>query len=141
MSEISDFENEKAYIINPQIHKKIFIFLDACHMEKLARNCLSSKRIICDARNEPIEWKYFEKLELLQRTVGQLVNKLNKRHIQWDKKKISVRLAAETLNESVAVAFEHLLSTGHEEFKNCEATIRYIRYMNNIFERCIWIRF
>lgn len=39
----TDFHNNKAYIVNPHSDEKIYLFLDACHMLKLARNCLARK--------------------------------------------------------------------------------------------------
>lgn len=104
----ADFNNAKTFVTNPRNNSKICIILDACHMEKLVRNQIASQGTLHDINNERIEWRFFVSLELLQRTTGQLGNKLNKRHLQWDKKKMSVRLAVETLSESVAVAMEEL---------------------------------
>lgn len=45
-----------------------------------------------------------------------------------------VRLAVETLSNSVADSMQYLKDTGHEEFANSSATIRYIKCMNDIFD-------
>lgn len=131
----ADFSNNESFIKNPHDKKRIYIFLDACHMEKLARNCIASKKTIFDNNNDPIQWKFFEELEKIQRMEGfQLANKINKTHIQWQQKKMSVRLAVETLSESVALSMEQLLKNGNENFNGCEATIKFILYMNNILD-------
>lgn len=130
-----NFDSSEPSIINPHTDDKIHVFLDAPHMEKLARNVLARNKVLYDENDEAIKWEYFESLEELQRKEGfNFGNKLNKTHIQWHKKKMNVRIAVETLSNSVADTMEVLKNSGHEAFQGCEATIRYIRYMNNLFD-------
>lgn len=131
----ADFQQNMGYIVNPHSDEHIFLFLDPCHLLKLARNCLASKKIIFDGDNKLVEWRFIEELEKYQRehkvNIG---NKINKRHIQWEKNKMSVRLAAETLSNSTADSIDLLRNLGVIEFENSEATTKYIRYVNNSFD-------
>jgi hypothetical protein len=49
---------------------KIFIFLGACHMLKLIRNCLASQGTETNAANELIVWDFFKKVVALQEAKG-----------------------------------------------------------------------
>lgn len=131
----ANFRKNRYYIINPHSDDKIFIFFDACHMIKLSRNCLASKSVLYDGKNQLIKWEFLIALEKYQRENQiNLGNKINKMHVQWEKKKMSVRLACETMSNSVADSLELLRNKGVEEFQECEPTIEYFRRMNNIFD-------
>lgn len=123
------------YFYNHITRDKIYVILDPSHMEKLVRNTLASEKILYDASGAKIEWKYFELLEKFRTEHGlTLTHKLNKKHIQWDRNKMKVSLAVETLSASVADSMEFLMKNGYEEFADCSATIKFIRYFNNIFD-------
>lgn len=125
----------KPYFYNHITHDKIYVILDPSHMEKLVRNTLATEKILYDANNSKIEWKYFELLEKYRTEQGlTLTHKLNKKHIQWDRNKMKVSLAVQTLSESVADSMEFLMKNGYEEFADCSATITFIRYFNHIFD-------
>lgn len=132
----ANFETDEAYIFDPvNAGRKIYIILDPAHMLKLMRNCLASKNLI-NANGEMIEWKFIKLLHEKQRNLSyNLGNKLTKEHIQWESKKMSVRLAGETLSNSVADSIE-FLSTKEEfkEFKDAKATVEFIRMVNNCFD-------
>lgn len=131
----ADFKNERPFITNPHSSDKIYVYPDACHMLKLVRNCLAGKYTLFDGDNEIIEWRYIEELEKYQRVNNiNLGNKIGKPHIQWMKRKMSVRIAAETLSNSTADAIEFLCNSGIKEFHGSSATIRFIRRFNNIFD-------
>lgn len=53
--------------------------------------------------------------------------------MEWQSKKMSVQLAAQTLSNSVAESIE-FLSTKLEGFKNAKPTIKYIKIVNNSFD-------
>lgn len=128
---------DKLYINNPHSDEKILVFPDACHMLKLARNRLAIKRKLYDNDGNAIEWRYVEELEKYQRETGvNLGNKINKTHVQWEKKKMSVRLAAETLSNSVADSLDFLRNKGVAEFLQSEPTAKYMRRINNVFDIC-----
>lgn len=131
----ADFKENMGYFINPHSDEQIFLFLDACHMLKLARNCLASKKILYDGDGGLIEWRFIEALEQYQRenkvNVG---NKINKCHIQWNKNKMCVRVASQTLSNSTADSIDLLRRNGVDGFENSEATTKYIRFVNNTFD-------
>lgn len=131
----ANFGNDQPYIINPHSNDKIFMFPDACHSMKTARNRLAEKGELYDDNHGKIEWQFIVTLEKYQRENKiNLGNRLTKAHIQWEKKKMSVRIAAETLSNSVADSIEFLERKGHAEFQNSGATVGYIRRINNVFD-------
>lgn len=129
----ADFDEGNAYIINPaKKDHKIYILLD--HMLKLARNCLGTRNLV-NANRDVIEWKYIQLLYETQRNLSyNLGNKLSKAHMEWESKKISVKLAGETLSKSVADSIEFLVQE-NELFKNAETTAYYIRICNDVFAK------
>lgn len=128
---------DQLYINNPHSDEKILIFPDACHMLKLARNRLAIKKKLYDSDGNLIEWRYLEELEKYQRETGvNLGNKINKTHIQWEKKRMSVRLASETCSNSCADSLDFLRNKGIAEFSNSEHTAKYLRCINNVFDIC-----
>lgn len=123
------------FISNEYHRSRIGIIVDPSHCEKLVRNTLASKGTIFNENNEPIEWKYFVALEKFGREKDFIiVSKLNRKHIEWQKRKMKVRIAVETFSNSVADSIEYLLNQGQEDFIGAEATIEFIRYFNNIFD-------
>lgn len=123
------------YFYSQSGNDKIRVVLDAPHMVKLARNCLGRKKILYDGNNLKIEWKYFVELERFRSEKGfKLTHKMNKKHIQWQRTQMNVRLAVETLSDSVANSMEFLMNSGHKEFVGCAGTIKFIRYINKIFD-------
>lgn len=131
----ADIVNKKGYIINPHSDEKIYVYLDACHMLKLARNVLASKKIIYNKNKKAIEWRFIENLAQYQREQKiNIDNKINKRHIQWDRNKMCVRIAAETMSNSVADAIDLLRNKNVTGFEQSEATTEYLRMVNNTFD-------
>lgn len=81
-----------------------------------------------------ISWKYFEALYDSQKFLScNLGNEINKAHTQFDCKKMNVRLAAETLSNSVADSME-FMRTECDKFNDVNATVRFIRIFNDIFD-------
>ncbi|EFN61753.1 THAP domain-containing protein 9, partial [Camponotus floridanus] len=114
----------------------VFIFPDPSHIMKLIRNVLAEKGILYDDNNEEINFKYLKKLNELQDNEGlHLCNKINKRHIEFFKQKMKVKLATQLLSKSVAEALmfcsEHLKL---EDFKDCGPTVKFILMMNDAFD-------
>ena len=112
----------------------LYFFPDPCHMVKLARNALADLGIIAH-RGIFIEWKYFVKLNEIQLDEGfKFANRLSNRHIQYQRHKMNVSVAAQTLSSSVADAIEFLMESGHPFFTNASATIRFIRMIDELFD-------
>ena len=114
----------------------VYSTLDACHMLKLARNALGNLGSFKTSDWESISWKYITDLSVLQDKEGfTLANKLNSEHINWEKHKMKVKLAAQTFSSSVADALEFLKTDMNlESFQGCAATIQFIRNIDRLFD-------
>ena len=101
------------YFLNPlDKEKKIYDFLDICHMLKLIRNTLGDSGILHDKDGNTISWQYLVELQKLQEKEGvRLGNKLKLSHIQWWQQKMKVNLAAQTFSASVADAISYCRDT------------------------------
>lgn len=130
----ADFENGKAYIYDPvKPEHKIYVLLDAAHLLKCARGCVATRNIV-DGEGRIIKWKYFEAIYESQKSLPyNLGNKLTKTHMQWAKKKMSVKIAGETLNHCVADSMEFLKGEC-EEFTDADGTINFIRVVKDVFD-------
>lgn len=128
--------NFKPYIMNPYTNEKVFIILDPPHMIKLIRNCIGHMKCLylCDGRT--IEWKYFESLVEVETKCDLATHKLTKDHILFDRNIMNVRLATQTLSESVAQSMERLVShpKAHHLFEGCGETAAFARRTNTLFD-------
>lgn len=120
---------------HPVTKQAIAIFLDACHMMKLIRNCLQAYRTIVDGNGKSISWEYFDLLPRLQTTeYFHLANKLRAQHINFQNQKIKVKLATQLLSKSVADSLDFCRETLKiSNFKNSLATTEFIRIFNDLF--------
>jgi hypothetical protein len=79
----------------------VYAVLDPCHMLKLARNALGHLGSFLDNDNNRIGWNFFSALNNIQESEGlNLANKLSSKHLQYEKHKMNVKLAA-TVRPSV----------------------------------------
>jgi hypothetical protein len=126
----------KPYFKHPVTGDNVYIFLDACHMLKLMRNALASEDILVDICGNQIKWTYIVKLRSFQDREGlRAGNKLKKAHIEWEKQKMKVSLAAQTLSSSVADALEFCaVDLGMVEFDGCQPTVKFIRIIDRLFD-------
>ena len=115
---------------------RVFALFDICHMLKLVRNTLAEYGVLLDDENKQICWSYIVSLYNKQDDEGlKLGHKLGKSHIQWYQQKIKLNLAAQVLSGRCAVALEFSNNAlGDKDFKGCEATVRFIRIMNHLFD-------
>ena len=131
-------ENMQAYFLHPcDKDKKIYVFLDACHMMKLVRNTMSEWKILKDKDGNTIEWKFIQELHELQEKEGlRLANKLRSLHVNWKPAKMKVNLAAQTLSSSVADALEYCEGKLHDmpQFNGCGPTVKFIRVFDRLFD-------
>ena len=124
----------QSYFKHPVNDSKVHVFLDPCHMLKLVRNTLADKGSIF-SEGHMIRWDFILSLHKLQESEGlHLGNKLRGSHISWFRKKMNVKLAAQTLSDSVATSLEFCLEEEFPEFKGCEATIKFIKVFNKLFD-------
>lgn len=99
-------KNVKPYFIDPATQNKIYCFFDPCHMLKLVRNTLRDKSILIFGE-EKILWEDIVFLQKLQEEEGlKAATKISKKHIAYKTNKMNVKLAAQTLSESVNCALQ-----------------------------------
>ena len=105
----------------------IYVFMDACHMIKLVRNMLQACRVI-KSPSGAVRWSFIELLHQQQQDLGlRFANKLSQRHIDFQKQKMKVNLAVQTISDSVAKALQFLLQSGLPQFAGCQYTIEFIK--------------
>lgn len=122
----------KPYIIMNE-GKKIVIVLDPPHMIKLVRNCLVAEKQIV-RNHKVISSRFFEYLVSHKSDPNIQLHKLSYTHIEWEKNKISVRIADQTLSESTANAMQILCDQKNHLFITCSETIHFIRNFNKLFD-------
>ncbi|EFN84445.1 THAP domain-containing protein 9 [Harpegnathos saltator] len=129
-------DNLVPYFYHPISKHCIFILLDACHMLKLIRNAFASKKMLWDKNGELINWAFIVALVQLQETEElHAGTKIRRRHLNWQKEKMKVSLAAQVLSTSVANALKFCaedlsLST----FAGCGDTANFCIRINNMFD-------
>ena len=114
----------------------LFFCPDPPHMLKLARNALGELKILQDADGNKIEWRFIESLIDLQQSEGLKLggNKLSKKHLMYEKCKMKVNIAAQTLSSSVADAIQFLDENDVPEFQGSGPTVSFIRKIDRIFD-------
>lgn len=128
-------EDLKPSFHNPYEGNDVHIIYDPSHMIKLVRNNLSKHAVLYDGENRKVEWKYFELLETISRESNLVfTHKLRRGHIQWRDREMNVRLAVETISNSVAQSMNYLLQNGHPAFKNAGPTIEFVRIFDRLFD-------
>lgn len=128
-------ENMQTFIQSPADQSRIYTIFDPPHMLKLVRNVLAKEQSFLDDENKLVQWKFFVLLDEFRcKKDFNYCHKLTKAHINFEKNKMNVRLATETLSNSVADALEHLMTTGATEFAEAGPTIRFVRMFNDLFD-------
>lgn len=105
-------------------------------MIKLVRNTLGDWGFLYDDKGEKIDWNLFKELVKLQEESGlHCATRLRSRHIKYFREKMKVKLAVQTLSASVADALEYCdKDLNILSFRNSDATVKFCRNMNNIFD-------
>ena len=130
----------KTWFAHPQKpSRKVHVVFDICHMIKLMRNLLGDYQTISHNANGEvslIKLEFIDKLNNLQENLGlSLANRLKKKHVVWEKQKMSVRLAAQTLSASIAAAIDFLREDLLEsDFQGSESTTEFIKKIDTIFD-------
>jgi hypothetical protein len=108
---------------------------DPPHMLKLARNALSDLGVFVDGDGNEIKWQYIQNLHEEQYSIGlKFGNKLSRRHVFFQRHKMNVKLAAQTLSSSVADAIEFLEDAKDPNFQGASATVKFIRVVDRLFD-------
>lgn len=131
-----DVQNLQTIILDPSTGKKIYFFLDPCHMLKLIRNAFEQYQYFIDKSGNKINWNYITRLHKLQDDeFFFLANKLRSNHIYFKSKIMNVRLAAQLFSNSVSDA---LLFCEQElkipDFQGAKATAEFLQVVNDSFD-------
>lgn len=121
------------YIENPYDKSNVYLILDPSHMEKLMRNLLGNRKVLYDEANSKIEWNYFIELEKLSKGGNMHTHKLTRKHIEFNRNSMNVRLAVETFSRQVGDSFQILKDNGHPCFEGCESTTNFVYMMDDLF--------
>ena len=103
------------------------------------RNLLGDYHTICHIENghlKQIMWQFIHSLKKLQEEIGfSFANKLQQKHLFWEKHKMNVKLAVHTLRASIANAIDFLHDEAQlPEFQDSEATSEFIRRIDLAFD-------
>lgn len=124
----------RPYFEDPIDKHRIYIILDACHMLKLWRNTIGNHKQIIDGNGQIINWEFFELLENCRIKNEFVTHKLTKRHINWEKDKMNVRLAAQTLSNSNSKSLLYLKENECDGFDGCTGTAEFCKRANHLFD-------
>lgn len=114
------------FIERPVTKSCIVVVPDSCHMLKLVRNTTSEFDLI--DKNGHIQWRYLKKfVEHQENEHLQLSIKIRRRHIQFRKEKVKVKLAAQIFSNSVSDALLFLKDNFPHKFTGTEATAIYCK--------------
>lgn len=115
--------------------KRIYIFFDVCHTEKLVRGWFDKIGVFYDNNGDAIKWSYITNLVKYNQEKGfSMMHKLNQKHLDWRRRPMNVRIAVETLSRSTADAIEFLKNDGKKEFAESDATVKFIRHFDDSFD-------
>lgn len=85
-------------------------------------------------RNDQLS-DHIKKLNHLQKSEGlHCATKINDHHINYKNDKIKVKLATQTLSESISTALQFCKQIGIEDFTNIDGTENYYFKVNNCFD-------
>lgn len=115
--------------------QNVAVLYDPCHMIKLIRNAFGEKKKFVDDEGKTISWQYIEELHKLQESEElHFANRLRGKHVHYENNKMKVHLATQLFSKSVADALEFCNKLGLPQFEGSEATIRFIRNVNDSFD-------
>lgn len=103
------------------------------HAETLTKYIGQKGGIFCWQREEKIEWKYIKSLYEYSKEKQQHSHKLTRKHIEWERNPMNVRLAAQTSSNSVADSLKHLMQQKHPDFQGAGTTIDFARRVDKLF--------
>lgn len=113
---------------------RIYILLDACHMLKLVRNTFGDGMELRDGNKENIDWKYIKELVKFKEKGLSLTHKLNQKHLQWERRKMKVSIASQTLSASTSNSMGSLLEQRYDAFRDSAPTARFCQNFNDVFD-------
>lgn len=128
------FDENKPYFNSPSHpEQRIYIILDPPHMLKLVRKHFASNKIY--HQNQLVNWGLIETIVQKQSLCNfNFCNKLTNLHVNWFQKPMNVKLACETISNSVANTIRLLRKDGYDEFQQSDATEKFIQFFNDAFD-------
>jgi len=129
-----NYDNIKVSLPHPTRDRQVYAILDLCHIVKFARNTLGDLGNLKDNEQGIIDWSFLRRLAKLQDEKSlSLGNSLNVNYIVWQKHKMKVNLAVQTLSSSVANALEFLKDDLQlPKVKGCGPTIQFITKIDSV---------
>lgn len=127
-------QNFKPYFINPANKEKVFCFFDPCHMLKLVRNAMAHLSILYSNGKKIL----FDDIRLLQKKQDEeglkAGTKLKKNHIYFHNNKMNVKLAAQTLSESISAALKFVDKYDPKYLQSAQETAKFCSIFNDAFD-------
>lgn len=127
-------QNFKPYFINPANKEKVFCFFDPCHMLKLVRNAMAHLSILYSNGKKIL----FDDIRLLQKKQDEeglkAGTKLKKNHIYFHNNKMNVKLAAQTLSESISAALKFVDKYDPKYLQSAQETAKFCSTFNDAFD-------
>ena len=112
----------------------VHVFFDACHLLKNVRGALHALQEIVSSVGTA-KWKHIVLLQELQASEGlHAANKLTIKHIRFQKQKMKVKLAAQTLSASVASALRYASEIDCTHLNDSEGTAKFVSLIDHLFD-------
>lgn len=114
---------------------RMFVMKDAPHMIKLVRNAIASKKHFSDAEGNDISWEIFVRLvEIGKSNEFNMAHKMNRKHIEWERRIMKVIYAVQTLSASSARCIEYLMQKEVPGFQTAAGVVKFARIFNDLFD-------
>ena len=115
--------------------EKVDIICDGCHVLKLVRNSVAVTDLY-DFNGNTISWSYLKALVDFQEINGlHAGTKLRRARINWTQNKMNVKLAAQSLSESISTALRCMRDDYSEkDFQDVEGTAKFCSVFNEAFD-------
>lgn len=127
--------NLKTFFLHPDTKDKVFLILDICHMVKLIRNTLGDWGLLRHNNNN-IKWEFIKSLIEYQEEMGlHAATKIRRRHLNYKKEIMKVKLATQVFSNSVADALDYFsIDLKLDKFQEAQYTAEFCRIFNDIFD-------
>ena len=133
---IGDSKNNiPSHFKHPSNDSVVYFIPDAYHMLKLACNALADMEVFMNGENEPIKSKHIVEMHKIQSLEClKFANKLSNQHVEFERHKMHVKIAAQTLSSSVADAIDFLSIAHQPGYEDCSGTVKFIRTIDRLFD-------
>ena len=114
---------------------EIVIVFDPCHCLKLMRGALHQYKVFLVPNSGLVKFKFFKDIVQVQEESGlKAANKLTTRHIEFQREKMKVKLAAQVFSNSVGKTLELGRQLEMTCFFGSEATQTFCHQINDLFD-------